>query len=263
MTGKIIVYRWNSNSEEVLVQTMKRLGIEVAEITRQIRDYHADAAFAGELIEKIHKEKPVAVFSYNYFPIISSVCEINGLPYLCWIYDCPLYTLNSVTIRNHCNYIFCFDRNYAGRLVGRGAQNCFHMPLGVDVQDFEKLINEYASKEGKDYGGDVSFVGSLYNGTENRLRTRMIGEGAEEYLSERMQDKGNESLAKETVTDKGAEEFQQSDLEKLLADCKGVNGSNGLKRRLPKAAVEGSLKVVNWRLEKCMNIRKKNWQRQP
>lgn len=238
MTGKIIVYRWNSNSEEVLVQTMKRLGIEVAEITRQIRDYHADAAFAGELIEKIHKEKPVAVFSYNYFPIISSVCEINGLPYLCWIYDCPLYTLNSVTIRNHCNYIFCFDRNYAGRLVGRGAQNCFHMPLGVDVQDFEKLINEYASKEGKDYGGDVSFVGSLYNGTENRLRTRMIGEGAEEYLSERMQDKGNESLAKETVTDKGAEEFQQSDLEKLLADCKGVNGSNGLKRRLPKAAVE-------------------------
>lgn len=182
MTGKIIVYRWNSNSEEVLVRTMKRLGIEVTEITRQIRDYHADAVFAGELIEKIHKEKPIAVFSYNYFPIISSVCEINKLPYLCWIYDCPLYTLNSATIRNTCNYIFCFDEIYAQWLRTRGAVHCIHMPLGVDVCGLMQSIEAQSSKERQRYSCDISFVGSMYNDDKNRLR-KMMKDGCGEYLT--------------------------------------------------------------------------------
>lgn len=179
----VIVYKWNSNSEEALIKTMQRMGIHVVEIDRQMKDYHADAEFASELMTCIHKEKPIAVFSYNYFPLISSVCEVIGLPYLSWIYDCPLYTLNSLTVKNEHNYIFCFDRSYAGRLSERGAKHCFHMPLGVDVQGFSDVVEESPMEEKKKYTCDVSFVGSLYNDDKNRLRKVLSDEKTDKYLS--------------------------------------------------------------------------------
>lgn len=167
---RIIVYRWNSNSEEAVLLTMQQMGFQVTEFDRKIRDYHADAEFAREFMECIHREKAEIVFSYNYFPIISSVCEINKIPYISWIYDCPLYTLNSLTVKNAYNYIFCFDAAYTARLCERGAKNCFHMPLGVDVQGFERVIANAGITEKTKFSAAVSFVGSLYNDEKNRLR---------------------------------------------------------------------------------------------
>lgn len=170
----IIVYRWNSNSEQAFVNALKRLGIGVVECNRQIKDYHADAVFAKELIDCIHAKKAAAVFSYDYFPIISSVCEVNQIPYISWIYDCPLHTLNSVTIRNQWNFIFCFDALYTQRLKERGALHCVAMPLGVDVQEFQTIIEGSSAEERQSYRCDISFVGNLYNDDRNRLRSMLL-----------------------------------------------------------------------------------------
>lgn len=178
----IIVYRWNSNSEQALMGALEQMGLRVITPGQQIRDYHADAAFAKELMECIHRENPVAVFSYDYFPIISSVCEIVRLPYVSWIYDCPLYTLNSATIRNGCNHIYCFDAVYTQKLKARGAVNCVHLPLGVEVREFEKVIREASRDERQRYACDVSFVGSLYNDDHNRLRKLLQDTQTKAYL---------------------------------------------------------------------------------
>lgn len=149
------------------------------EFPLRLSDYHADAAFAEKLIGKLHEEKPDAVFSYDYFPILSMVCEINEIPYLSWIYDCPQYTLLSGTITNSVNHIFCFDAFYTEKIRTYGAKNVYHLPLGADVEEFDRILGEESKNVvitepdhafEKEYGGAVCFVGDLYDGEKNRLR---------------------------------------------------------------------------------------------
>lgn len=179
----VIVYEWQSNSEPSLEKAMKALGINVVSFNKPIKDYHADAVFAQEFIALLHTVKADAVFSFDYFPILSSVCEINKIPYLSWIYDCPMYTLLSQTLRNACNYIFCFDEIYTRRLQQLGAVNCFHFPLGVAAEDFEQTILNADAGQKERFTGQVSFVGNFYNGEKNRLRNAAFDEYTAGYLT--------------------------------------------------------------------------------
>ncbi|MDE6892976.1 MAG: DUF3880 domain-containing protein, partial [Lachnospiraceae bacterium] len=115
---KILVYRWGSLNEPLLGRAIDKVAGGHIELVYETKwqNYHANAPFAERLIGMLHANEVQAVVSYDYFPLISMICEINHIPYISWIYDCPLYTLQSKTIANHCNYIFCFDGAYAGRL---------------------------------------------------------------------------------------------------------------------------------------------------
>lgn len=178
----IMVYRWQSNSEKPLLMAMERLGIRVVSFEKPICDYHADAAFAQAFLSRLHSEKIDAVFSFDYFPIISSMCEINHIPYLSWIYDCPLYTLMSKTLSNGANYIFCFDRLYTMRLQERGAKHCYHFPLGASLEYFNRTFNKAGDEEKAKCTCDVSFVGNFYNGEKNRLRQAELSDYTGGYV---------------------------------------------------------------------------------
>lgn len=84
-------------------------------------------------------KKPDLVFSYDYFPILSMICQMNGIPYAAWIYDCPQYTLLSQTIVNPCNHVFCFDEQYTQKIMGYGAVNVYHFPLAADPCTVQNL----------------------------------------------------------------------------------------------------------------------------
>ncbi len=187
MKKKILVYKWGSVSEPLFCEALKQLNREYTEFAMEMKNYHADAAFAQAFIQAIHKEPVEAVFSYDYFPMISMICEMNHIPYLSWVYDCPQYTLLSKTLSNSCNYIFCFDREYAEYLASLGAQHCFHYPLAGDADWYErakelgKVRDVKAQSAPSDvavcgtidessYICDISFVGNLYNGEKNRFR---------------------------------------------------------------------------------------------
>ncbi len=167
MKKKILVYKWGSVSEPLFCEALKWLNREYTEFSMEMKNYHADAAFAQAFIQAIHKEPVEAVFSYDYFPLISMICEMNHIPYLSWIYDCPQYTLLSQTLTNSCNYIFCFDRVYAQQLAYLGARNCYHYPLAGDTEWYERAKKQ---RENAQYICDISFVGNLYNGAKNRFR---------------------------------------------------------------------------------------------
>lgn len=175
----ILVYCWESTSEPMAIQAMKDAGHQVVEVRGKIKDHHADAEFAQQFIAKIHSSKADMVFSYDYFPLISMICEVNHIPYASWIYDCPQYGLLSKTITNKCNYIFCFDGAYAMRLRRFGAEKIYHFPLACDLKLYESAKQK---KDEENYVCDVSFVGSLYNGAGNRLLNTELGEYAEGYI---------------------------------------------------------------------------------
>ena len=175
----ILVYCWESTSEPMAIQAMKEAGCQVETFSGKIKEHHTDTDFAQHFMECLHSVKPDMVFSYDYFPLISMICEMNHIPYAAWVYDCPQYGLLSKTIVNRCNHIFCFDRLYAERLQQMGAGNVYHFPLSCDLELYEKAKQK---KREENYACDISFVGSLYNGAGNRLLCAELSEYAQGYI---------------------------------------------------------------------------------
>ena len=100
------------------------------------------------------------VFTVNYIPIISRVCEIYKIPYLSWIVDSPCFPLYSDTITNSVNRIFLFDYAQYQKFYPKNPKCIFYQALGSDVFAFDSFIP--TQKEKKAYSCDISFVGSLY-----------------------------------------------------------------------------------------------------
>lgn len=184
MRKKILVYRWGALGDNACIESMKAAGMECIEFSEKMEDYHADGNFARDMLEIVHGNGIEAVFSYDYFPLISMLCDMNHIPYVSWIYDCPMNTLMSGTLRNESNYIFCFDALYTERLRELGAKHIFHFPLAVE----EDLLSRIADKEKAEpeicdkYKSNISFVGNFYNGERNRLRRAELTEYANGYV---------------------------------------------------------------------------------
>lgn len=182
MTGSVLIYKWGAITETLLCARLDENGYKYEEFAMQIKNYHADAEFAMAFMQKIHTCKPGIVFSFDYFPLISMICEINKIPYVSWIYDCPMTTLYSQTIRNACNFIFCFDKKQCEDIIQIGAQNCFHYTLAGDIRWFEKAMEKKAT--GQKYICDISFIGNFYNGDTNRYRSAKIAPAIREKLEQ-------------------------------------------------------------------------------
>lgn len=147
----------------------------------KMTDYHADAAFAEKFLNILHGRRIEAVVSYDYFPLISMLCELNQIPYMAWIYDCPQYTLYSKTITSEWNYLFCFDRVLAMSLEQRGAKKVYPFPLGTDVEGFAGILNKGKIPSGQ-YGTEIAFVGSLYEKASEKLKSCDLSEYQKGYL---------------------------------------------------------------------------------
>lgn len=184
MNRKIVYYRWGAVNDSLFKQALAKTGIPYIEYSRKMEDYHADSAFSLEFVRLLHTSDVKAVFSYDYFPLLSMLCEINHIPYISWIYDCPMRTLQSETIKSPANYIFCFDAIETERLKKRGAVNCYHFPLAGDssmLVQVKKSEQEDTSLKRR-FSSDISFVGSLYNEEKNRVRNAVFDEYTVGYL---------------------------------------------------------------------------------
>ena len=173
--AKILLYCWGSIAEKPLYDALKKMNIKTMVFEAEMKDYHADSNFAVKFINIIHAENINAVFSYNYFPLISMICHMNNIPYISWIYDCPLLTLYSKTVVNPCNFIFSFDEILAERLRGIGAKNAYSMPLAGNAALKDEI-------EDSGYIHDISFVGNLYNDKNNRILNAKLSDRTRGYI---------------------------------------------------------------------------------
>ncbi len=226
MKKRLLIYKWGSLSEPGFIRAVKKLGYDFTEFAWEIKNHHADASFAQAFIGKIHAEKVEAVFSYDYFPMIAMICQMNHIPYISWIYDCPLYTLESKTISYDCNYIFCFDFAYAKRLAAAGAAHCYHFPLAADeemlkgaLQVQPESVSAQSSGSGASagkYACDISFVGNLYNEKKNRLRhttfTPQTAEFVEKLVQKQLAVYGENFIKESLEADVAAEIVEKCEL---------------------------------------------------
>lgn len=158
---KILLYEWKCYGQEDIIQILEEQGQQVEKLKYTLNNYDEDVEFAYFFEQYIKGKEYDAVFTFNYFTVLSNLCMKFGLKYICWIYDAPLLHLYSYSINNKCNYIFVFDKYLYQDLIHCGARTVYYLPLAVNVRRLDQI--EVSMQEKRRFESQVSFVGSLYN----------------------------------------------------------------------------------------------------
>lgn len=169
---RILFYCWKAYNQSDIIAALRRRGHDVDTFAMELGNFEVDDNFTEKFIEKmsssgaekycqndaadeqrlyngsIYKQvKTVydAVFSVNYFPIISDICEQlfdSSVKYICWTCDSPLSTMYHESIFNKCNYIFIFDRFCYMEFKERGA-NVYYLPLAAAIFRADEVISKW------------------------------------------------------------------------------------------------------------------------
>lgn len=161
----VLMYRWKAYNYRDVEETFKMLGHIVDNIEQKLGNYDIDPAFEQVLRERLRQVHYDMVFTVNYFAVISNICQASGIRYVCWTCDNPLISMYHQSVFNDCNYIFTFDRTNYLEFKAMGVKHIWHMPLAVDTDRIDAMIDGTMNPRGMDkrvYAGDVAFVGSLY-----------------------------------------------------------------------------------------------------
>lgn len=155
---KLLYFQWHSFMNRGIERALQKLGIAYDVFFYQFTDWEKDDDFCVQLEQKLIDGSYDRVFSVNFAPLISGVCEQNQIPYVSWVYDSPLHIRNLEPLKNRCNTIYFFDRMQAEEYRRMGVE-ARHLPLAVDSEVFH--VNPDSADKEK-YGTDISLVGKLY-----------------------------------------------------------------------------------------------------
>lgn len=160
---KILFYRYGSICEPDIIEGFEELGHTVSQITEEITNKELVFGDSARIVGDYLMEHPQdCIFTVNFFPIISEVCNIFKIPYLCWTVDSPVLELFAKSIQNPCNRIFLFDRAQYDEISPLNPGHVFHFPLAVNVKGKQQVIQAASSTDIERFSADISFVGSLY-----------------------------------------------------------------------------------------------------
>lgn len=159
----ILIYRYGSICEPDIIETFHKLGFQVDEETSLIKNKILSDNDCIQIVsERILQNQYAFVFTINFFPWLSHLCNLTHLPYLSLIVDSPVLELYDNAIKNPCNRIFMFDKASYLDFYDKNPNCIFYLPLATNVTRTNKLFNTTASELKKKYEADISFIGSTY-----------------------------------------------------------------------------------------------------
>lgn len=167
---KIFFMNWNSYGNIDFLDALSHLSEdgsapEVIKYPFQNTEKRDDPEFESRFSSDLQKEVPDFVFSFNYYPLISKVCNREGVKYVSWVYDSPHIALYSYTLINKCNYIFLFDSQMYENFASKGIRTVYYLPLAASVRRLDAV--RIAPEIQRRYGAGVSFVGAMYTEAHN------------------------------------------------------------------------------------------------
>ena len=158
---KIFFMNWKSFGNEDILDAFAHAGdLDVVRYPFQNTDKRDDPDFEERFSKDLEKESPDFVFSFNYYPLISKVCQKCSMKYVSWVYDNPHIALYSYTLINSCNYVFLFDYQMYTFFAAQGIKTVYYLPLAASVRRLDRILP--GESEQKKYGAKVSFVGAMY-----------------------------------------------------------------------------------------------------
>lgn len=167
---KVAFIDWPCYGRQDVIDTFSLLNWEVSCFPFSTDTPRRNNEIEHRLTEHIKTNQCDFVFSFNYFPLVSTVCNQLGIKYVSWVYDSPHVSLYSCTVINPCNYIFLFDKSLYFEFREQGFSNIYYLPLAVNTERLQDLINSNLST---DISHEISFVGSLYIEPKQNLFDRM------------------------------------------------------------------------------------------
>lgn len=160
---KILFYRYGSICEPDIIDAINELGYTVTEIAEEITNKNLSFGDSARIVGQTLLSQPQdCVFTINFFPAISDVCNIFKIPYICWIVDSPVMELFSKSIQNPCNRIFLFDKVQYHEIAPLNPGHVYHFPLAVNIKAKQAVITSATNDTRSRFSSDISFVGSLY-----------------------------------------------------------------------------------------------------
>jgi len=161
---------WKSYGNEDILDAFNSLNSKgrTVELKMYPFDNHIendDKGFISRFSEDLKMESPDFVMSFNYHPAVSIACNAVGVKYASWVYDNPALRLFSYTLINPCNYVFLFDSQVYDFFATKGFKTVYYLPLAAATDRYDRITITGPDKE--KWGGEISFVGSLYNEAHN------------------------------------------------------------------------------------------------
>ena len=156
---KVLFYQWNAFMQRGIKNALDKLDIDY-DIYYDITDnWDENKAFALRFCNKLKSKNYTEVFSVNFMPIISDVCEELGVNYISWVYDSPLHIRKIKSLKNMVNTIYFFDRKQSEDYRKCGVTGARYMPLAASPAVFgcEHILQKHTM-----YNSDISFLGQLY-----------------------------------------------------------------------------------------------------
>lgn len=158
----ILFYRYGSICEPDIIESFQKMGYLVYENDTEIYDKNPVPGIVIKEISNFIQLHPIdCIFSINFYPILSEICQIYHIRYISWIVDAPVLELYASSITNSWNRTFIFDYTLYTEIHSLNPAHIFYLPLAANVSSKEKAIAK-AAKRASDYSAKVSFVGSLY-----------------------------------------------------------------------------------------------------
>lgn len=160
----ILFYRYGSICEPDIIASFKHLGFNITEDTREVYNKQLLPSDCIKGLNELLKQDTYSfIFSINFFPSVSDVCNILGIPYLCLIVDSPVLELFSTSLANPCNKVFLFDRQLYNDFHHINPDGIFHIPLATNVRDNYATATMASAADRARFSSDISFIGSLYS----------------------------------------------------------------------------------------------------
>lgn len=164
----ILIHEYNAYNRTDLVDFLLNTGIKLSKFTYKFENKNEDEEFISSFLKLLSETHYDAVFSVNYYPLIAECCYQKNIKYISWSYDCPLNVRRiEETLAYPTNYVFLFDRIQASKYINMGFEHIYHLPLAVNTARLDKI--QPTPSHIQKYGGDISFVGGLYESVYQTL----------------------------------------------------------------------------------------------
>lgn len=208
---EILFYRYKSICEPDIIESFQKLGITVVEerLTEKTEG-NADLYLVDRVEQLIKTHRFMFVFSVNFFPVLSDVCDIMGVPYISWTVDVPVLELFSHSVSNKCNRIFMFDRTQYQYFKKYNQDGIFYLPLATNVSRWERVLGDASVAHFDKYRSDISFVGSLYSEKNAFRKIKGMSEYTKGYIQGLIEAQlliYGMNFIEDTVTDKMLDEL--------------------------------------------------------
>lgn len=180
---EILFYRYGSICEPDIINCFRSMELEVVEENSQVTNKKVSPSeTAAAVSELIKKHSFLFVFTINFFPAVSDICQIYQIPYVCWTVDCPVMELFSPSLANDCNRVFMFDKAQYEYFRHVNPKRIFHLPLATNVNRWDRVISQASSGELDRFTSDISFIGSLYEEKDPYDKIQGLSEYTKGYV---------------------------------------------------------------------------------